>query len=305
MIEIKEKEMCTGCYGCENICPQDCITMEKDYEGFSYPIVNKKSCTNCGLCEKVCPMLHEVELHEQPVAYAAYNKNEKIRMQSSSGGLFTLIAEQIINEEGVVFGVGFDESFNVTHSYVECKEELIRFRGSKYIQSEIGDAYKQAKDFLIQGKKVLFTGTPCQIAGFKFYLGKDYENLICQDIVCQGVPSPLAWSKYLESRIRKQGNGKQIREITFRSKDESWKQYKLKISFEADNIYQENKSNDKYLRAFMKFISIRPSCFRCKFKGEHRASDITLADFWGIQNVISNMDDDKGISLVIINSQNL
>jgi coenzyme F420-reducing hydrogenase beta subunit len=302
MIEIKEKEKCTGCYACKNICPRNCMTMERDNEGFEYPIVNKVNCSDCGLCEKVCPMLHEVELYESPVAYAAYNKNEKIRMESSSGGLFTLIAEKILDQGGVVFGAAFDEQFNVKHSHVEIKSDLHRLRGSKYVQSRIGDAYEVAKEFLKKGRGVLFTGTPCQIVGLKFYLGKRYENLICQDIICQGVPSPLVWRKYLNFRTKQEGKISQPKNISFRSKEEGWKKYKLNINFKNGYKYQQNKEKDIYMRIFMKFLSIRPSCFQCKFKGEHRKSDITLADFWGIQNILPSMDDDKGTSLILINS---
>lgn len=302
MIEIKSKEFCTGCSACANICPNYAIIMDSDNEGFLYPKLDNEKCIKCGLCNKVCPVVHNCKLQNIPIAYAAYNKDKKIRMESSSGGIFTLIAEHIINNGGVVFGAAFDENFNVTHTQIDDKEKLYSIRGSKYVQSKIEDTYFKSKYYLEEGRKVLFTGTPCQIAGLKVYLGKDYENLLSQDIICQGVPSPLAWRKYLDCRIKKQGKGNKIKKISFRSKDESWKNYKMKIDFEAGYSYQRNKSEDKYFKAFMKFATIRPSCFECQFKGENRQSDITLADFWGIENIAPDMYDDKGTSLVLLNT---
>lgn len=302
-LEIKDKRNCMGCHACFNICPQDCISMESDNEGFLYPIVNYNKCIKCGLCVEVCPIINIKEMHKIDVlAYACINKNESIRLNSSSGGIFTLIGEEIIDNGGVVFGARFDNDFSVIHSYVETKEKLMEFRGSKYVQSIIGNTYKDAKEFLDQGRIVLFTGTPCQIAGLKTYLRKDYDKLICQDIICQGVPSPMVWKQYLECRVKNQVKGNNIIDASFRSKDESWKQYKMKIRFESDDFYQEKKDKDNYLRIFMKFLSIRPACFKCKFKEDYRKSDITLADFWGIQDLEPSMDDDKGTSLILINT---
>ena len=188
MINIIKKQNCCGCYACYNICSQKCINMQSDAEGFWYPLVDTKQCTDCGLCEKVCPILNKIIVENHPVAYACINKDSKIRELSSSGGLFTIIAEKVIANNGVAFGAGFDGEFNVVHSCTNRMDGLANFRGSKYVQSCIGDTYKQVKDFLRQGRQVLFSGTPCQIAGLRSYLGKDYDNLICLDIVCHGVP---------------------------------------------------------------------------------------------------------------------
>lgn len=303
-LQIKDKKDCMGCYACSNICPKNCIYMISDNEGFWYPQVEYNECIKCGLCINACPIINKVEVQENNVqAYACINKEESIRLKSSSGGLFTVFAEWVIDNGGVVFGAGFDEDFTVSHSCVDTKGELEKFRGSKYVQSKIGDTYKQAKDFLKQGRKVLFTGTPCQIAGLKRYLVKNYDNLLCQDIICQGVPSPMVWKNYLNDRIKGQGEGYQVKKVSFREKDEGWKQYQMKIIFESDEIYQKNKNKDEYLKIFMKFLSIRPSCFECKFKGKYRESDITLADFWGIENVEPSMNDNKGTSLVLINTR--
>ena len=176
LINITNKENCTGCYACKNVCPKDCINMKNDYEGFWYPEVDMGTCIDCGLCESVCPIVNKKQIKNKPKAYACYNKNEKIRLESSSGGLFTLFAEKIICNDGVVFGARFDDEFNVVHDYVETIEELQKFRGSKYVQSKIGNTYTQVRDFLNQGRKVLFTGTPCQIGGLRSYLQKKYDN---------------------------------------------------------------------------------------------------------------------------------
>ncbi len=300
MIKITEKHNCTGCHGCLNICPKQCITMEVDKEGFLYPKVDLDSCVDCRLCEKVCPVLNKLKVDNEPRAYACYNKNEQIRLESSSGGIFTLIAEQVINDGGVVFGVGLDKDLTALHSYVETKEQLKAFRGSKYVQSKIGETYKRAEDFLKQNRDVLFTGTPCQIAGLKAYLQKDYDNLFCIDIICHGVPSPKVWEKYLayhEKRVDAKAQG-----ANFRHKNKGWNKFSMALEFDDENEYIQTLDKDLYMQAFLKDTCLRPSCHKCNFKTLHRQSDITLADFWGIQKVLPKMDDDKGTSLILINS---
>lgn len=301
-LKIKNKKECTGCHACLSACPQSCISMENDSEGFWYPKVNYDNCIKCGLCVKVCPTINKTTVENQPVAYACINKDEAIRLESSSGGIFTLVAEKVIDNGGVVFGVRFDKDFNIVHSYVENKKELNKFRGSKYVQSKIGETYKQAKDFLENGREVLFTGTPCQISGLKSYLGKDYDNLFCMDNICHGVPSPKVWNKYVSFREGQVGSRTQ--RIAFRRKDEGWKQYSVSFLFKNDTEYRETLRKDLFMRAFLKDICLRPSCYDCEFKTLHRESDITLADFWGIQRMLPDMDDDKGTSLIFVNSNN-
>lgn len=177
MINIQEKSKCCGCYGCYNICPKGAIEMVQDEKGFYYPQIIKEKCINCGLCNKICPISNKIEIENSPKAFAAYNKDKRIREKSSSGGVFTLLAEKILEQNGVVFGAKFDENFNVVHSYVERKEDLEVFRGSKYVQSKIGDTYKKAEELLKNGRLVLFSGTPCQIEGLKKYIRKEYDNL--------------------------------------------------------------------------------------------------------------------------------
>lgn len=304
MISITNKQDCMGCYACATICPTSCIAMESDGEGFWYPIVDNDECIECGLCVKVCPIIqkahNEPERVAKPRAYAAYSTDTSVRLDSSSGGLFSLIAEQVMNTGGVVFGAAFDEEFNVYHGFVEAKQEIDKFRGSKYVQSKIGDSYRQVRKFLRQDRMVLFTGTPCQISGLKRYLGKDYENLLCQDIVCHGVPSPKVWQKYVS--YRESSAGGPARRIAFRRKDRGWKRYSVSFLFQNDTEYIQTLREDLYMQAFLKDICLRPSCHACHFKGINRESDITLADFWGIQNIAPEMDDDKGTSLVLVHS---
>lgn len=302
MIDLrnKNKKDCTGCHACYSICPQSCIFMETDNEGFWYPKVDYDKCVNCGSCIKVCPIINEGPAANKPIAYACINNDEAIRLESSSGGIFTLVAEHVIGNGGVVFGVGFDEDFKVVHSYVKNKEWLGEFRGSKYVQSKIGDTYKQAKDFLKQGKEVLFTGTPCQISGLKSYLGRDYDNLFCMDNICHGVPSPKVWEKYVS--YREHVASSKTRRIAFRRKDEGWKRYSVSFIFQNNTEYRKTLRDDLFMKAFLKNVCLRPSCYNCQFKTLHRESDITLADFWGIQRILPDMDDDKGTSLIFVNS---
>lgn len=299
MIEITNKTKCCGCHACYNVCPKGAIKMQQDEKGFKYPVIDKEKCINCGLCTKVCPMLNNKQIENKPVAYACINKDENIRSKSSSGGIFTIIAEEILEKNGVVFGATFDEKYNVVHQYIEKKEDLEKFRGSKYVQSSINDTYKKAKEFLEKDRYVLFTGTPCQIEGLKKYIQKDYEKLYTQDIICHGVPSPKVWKKYLE--YRESEDKEKPQNISFRNKDNGWKLFNIKFEY-LKSKYKQNQNKDIYMQAFLKNTSLRDSCYNCSFKKKNRISDITLADFWGIENVLPEMDDNKGTSLVIVNS---
>lgn len=299
MIQIKDKFNCSGCSACFNICPKNAIEMKEDDEGFKYPIVNKKRCINCGMCEKTCPIINKKERKNKVKVYAAINQSSDVRMQSSSGGIFTLIAEYILEQNGIVFGAKFDNDFNVKHEFIQDKEQLKEFRGSKYVQSNIGDTYKKTKEFLEKQKYVLFTGTPCQIEGLYAYLQNDYKKLYTQDIICHGVPSPKVWSKYL--KYRKEVDNAILKKIEFKNKDDGWQNWNLKFSYEK-KAYKNSLNNDIYVQAFLKNISLRDSCYNCNFKKKNRISDITLGDFWGIQNVNPKFGDNQGTSLVIINS---
>lgn len=301
MIKIKAKEDCCGCYACYNICPKECITMESDNEGFWYPKIDKDKCINCNLCEKVCPIINKPNssLYEKK-SYAVFNKNEKIRLESSSGGIFSLLAEYVINNHGNVYGAVFDEDFNVKHVKINILQDINLLRGSKYVQSRINDIFKSIKFDLKNNKIVLFTGTPCQIAGLQSFLQKKYDNLILMDIVCHGVPSPLVWQQYINEL--KQNYKQNIKSIYFRDKSTGWKTYSVKFLFDKDE-YKNFGFKDIYMKGFLNDIYLRPSCYNCKFKGIERVSDITVADFWGIGNILPKMDDDKGTSLIVIHSE--
>ena len=298
MINRVDSKDCTGCWGCINICPKKCISMKSEIDGFDYPIVDESKCIKCNKCVKVCPIMTRKEVKNNPYAYSCFNKEELVREKSTSGGIFTLLATDVINNDGVVFGARFNDSFNVEHNYIDTIEEIKVFRGSKYVQSKIGYTFTEVKRFLEEGKEVLFSGTPCQIGGLKAFLGKDYENLICIDIICHGVPSPMVWNKY-KNEI---SNGRKITDISFRDKTYGWKDYSFRMDFENGTRYFEKGIENKYIRGFIGDIYLRNSCYQCKFKSLHRQSDLTLADFWGIENINKQMDDGKGTSFVIVNS---
>ena len=323
MIKIIDKEQCCGCSACLHICPKNSITFKEDKEGFLYPCVNMDTCIDCGLCQKVCPVLNQNDERIPEKVYAAKHKDDEIRMKSSSGGIFTLLAEHVIDDGGVVFGARFNEKWEVIHDYTESKEGLAPFRGSKYVQSYIGNSYKNAESFLKSGRKVMFTGTPCQIAGLKKFLRKEYDNLLAVDFVCHGVPSPMVWRKYLEEEIVRQGNsGKNkvlvsskvssvVTGVNFRDKSTGWKKYSFvlyfsKASTEGDqNVVSSSVfARNVYMKAFLSNLSLRPSCYTCPAKAGKSGADVTVGDFWGIEDSLSSFDDDKGISAVVINNNN-
>ena len=301
MITITDKSLCSGCHACMSICPKKCIVMQMDNEGFLYPHGNKTDCIDCGMCEKVCQSINPIISGNIGKAYACINNNMEVRLASSSGGIFTLIAEKILEEGGVVFGAGYDENFNVHHVAVESKEQLSLLRGAKYVQSTIGDAYVQAKDYLDEGRYVLFTGTPCQIDGLLHYLNRKYEKLYTQDLVCHGAPSPLVWRRYIQ--CREEEASASMSRIFLRYKKYSWKAYFVQFEFSNNTEYEQIFSKDLFMKGFLANLYLRPSCYNCHSKTLKRNSDITLADFWGINRIYPEFDDDKGTSLVFVNSE--
>lgn len=304
MREISNKYDCSGCQACRCACPLQCITMNLNDEGFLYPQIDEAACKNCGICQKVCPVLNEYKGHKKGTAYACYNKNDDVREKSSSGGIFTLIAEYIINQNGIVFGAAFDSDFNVHHIKIDAMSEIEKLQGSKYIQSNIGDTYKETEAYLKSGKPVLFTGTPCQISGLKRFLQKDYENLVTQDIICHGVPSPKVWQKYLKYQASVFGGNISSAPLpSLRCKNKGWKNFSVQLAFDNNSEYCRTHRGDLFMQAFLYNLCLRPSCYRCHSKSEERESDITLADFWGIENIMPDMFDNKGISLALINSE--
>lgn len=299
---IIEKKMCTGCMACKNICPKNAITMYEEEDGFYYPKINQEKCIQCGLCKKVCPVLNKLDENNYKIkVYACINKQKDERMNSSSGGIFTAIAKYIINNNGVVFGVKFNEKLEAIHSYIENEEEIEQFRRSKYVQSNINDMYIKVKEVLKKDRKVLFTGTPCQIEGLLSYLGKDYNNLYTQDIICHGVPSPKVWKKYIE--YKKREKGEYPTQVNFRRKDIlGWSNFQ--VSYRYSKL-EENFHHDEdiYMKLFLNNLDLRESCYNCSFKKINRKSDITIADFWGINKVFPELNDELGVSAIIINSK--
>lgn len=297
-MKIDKLKNCTGCHTCFSACQS--ITMHRDKEGFLYPVINKTTCTECGLCESVCPVITPYSAAEvsDSAAFAAINKDEKIRAESSSGGIFTAIAEKAVSAGAVVFGAKFTSDFSVIHCSADNADDLAEFRGSKYVQSVIGNSFTKCRDLLDCGKNVLFSGTPCQIAGLKTFLKKNYSNLLTADFICHGVPSPLLWEKYVSSKITKSQNHK-ITKINFRNKSSGWKNYSFSVNYADGSSYKQIFRDNEYMRLFLKDICLRPSCYNCIFKGFHRHSDITLGDFWGIEHELPNFNDNRGTSFVI------
>lgn len=300
MEKIIDFEKCTGCHACHNACPVHCISMKANEEGFLYPVIDTEKCVDCGKCKSVCPVLNEYRGNPKGKAYACINNDEFVRMQSSSGGVFSLLAKYILSCNGVVFGAAFDDDLSVHHVEISNINDLGKLYGSKYLQSRIEDTYEAAKAYLENGKIVMFAGTPCQISGLRVYLGKDYDNLYTQDLICHGVPSPAVWQAYL--RFCEKNVGASTRKAFFRHKKHGWKRYSVQLSFDNSIEYIQLFFKDLYMRSFLSDICLRPACYSCHSKSVERESDITLADFWGIENVCPEFFDDKGTSLVLVNS---
>lgn len=305
MINISNKVDCVGCSACVQKCPKQCISFIADSEGFLYPQVDLTQCIDCGLCEQVCPVINQNSQQKPIKVLAAYNPDEKIRMSSSSGGIFTMLAELVIDQGGIVFGAKFNNLWQVYHTYVETKDKIKAFRGSKYVQSNIGNSFRETEQFLKQGKTVLFSGTPCQIAGLHNFLRKDYPNLITVDFICHGVPSPGVFRTYLQGICHKTNcELSNIKQIQFRDKTKGWNNYSLKIiindiSSGKEIIITNDLKNDPFLKGFINDLYLRPSCHKCPTKKLSSKSDITIGDYWGY----SGYDDNKGISAVLINTE--
>ncbi len=305
---ISDIKKCTGCSACYNSCGVGAIKMESDENGFLYPKVDESKCVKCLKCQRACPVDNKSEVKNNPLYYICKNKDEDIRKKSSSGGIFTILAQYVVESGGVVYGAGFDNEWKVVHTRADSAETLQCLRGSKYVQSEIGSTFSDVKKDLDNGKKVLFSGTPCQIGGLVGFLGKrEYENLITVDLICHGVPSPKVWKKYLDELNHKYSATPV--EVNFRYKDNhptkpGFSNY-MYVEYE-NSCYKKNRNDDVYWGVFLSDLPLRDSCFDCSFKGKHRQSDFTLADFLGIdrlENIDKDFTDNKGISLVIVNSE--
>ena len=304
MIKIVEKRNCCGCEACVQTCPKSCISFDEDNEGFRYPRVDLEKCIECGLCERVCPVSHPYEERKPMKILAAINKNDEVRMASSSGGIFPLLAEHVIDKCGVVFGARFNDQWQVVFDLAETKEDIKAFQGSKYIQAQVGNSFARCKKFLDEGRNVLFSGTQCQIAGLLHFLHKPYENLLTVDFICHGVPSPKVWSSYLDEAVA--AGKRAITDISFRDKRKGWKDYSLTLEYkEGSKTFTMTSSftDNPYSKAFLANLILRPSCHSCPAKDGRSHSDITIADFWGINIINPDMDDDRGTSLVMIHSE--
>ena len=261
-----------------------------------YPKVNLELCVNCGLCERVCPVVNQSNPILPRAVFAAKSKLLSERMASSSGGIFPLLAKNAIARGGVVFGAAFDENLNVFHTYAETETQLQAFSGSKYVQSRIGNSFKLAADFLKQGRFVLFSGTPCQISGLKKFLGKDFENLLAVEVVCHGAPSPKVFRDYISTIPS-------VKQICFKDKSTGWKKYSVRIETEGGTSRRQLMRDNPYMQGFLKDLYLRPSCHACPARDGKSGADIILGDFWGVGNYYPEFDDDKGVSLVIVNSE--
>lgn len=317
---------CTGCAACAAICSQNSITMRPDYEGFLRPVINLSLCTACNRCSHVCPILDSIPLDAEcysdtqpypnkivvgsddsdtityPLIYAAWHLDDDVRNKSSSGGVFTALANNILEQGGVVAGAAFDKEFVVHHILIDNVSELYRLRGSKYVQSEITkELLRQIRILLNQGRQVLFSGTPCEVAGLKSFLNQNYSNLFSCDLICHGVPSPLLFERYVKRSSRK---GNELLSITFRDKTKGWKKYMGSKQMQNGKRIIYSNMADPYMASFLKDYALRPSCYECKFKKTERVGDLTIADFWGVKKKYPQYDiDDKGTSLIMVNNK--
>ena len=297
------KEECCGCGACAAVCSNGAIDMRKDEEGFLYPVVADDKCVECGACVSICRAgAGKIKASDNVSAFAAYCIDESIRKSSSSGGIFSILAEEVLRHGGVVYGAAFDERFSVKHIAVDNVSELPRLRGSKYVQSDIGDCFADVKRNVLAGRQVLFSGTPCETAGMLNYLGGRHENLLTVDLVCHGVPSPAVWDAYVRE-ICGAKDYADIKRISFRDKTISWREYSVLFVFKDNTEHRRAMKDDHYMQGFLRDLYLRPSCHACRFKGDNRTSDITLADFWGIEKVMPEMYDGRGTSLILTNTK--
>ena len=298
MNKVVEKHLCTGCTACKSICPKNAIEMKKDQEGFFYPTIDNKKCIGCKLCERTCPILNSKKKKMKNICYAIYSKNEDVILNSSSGGIFSLLSDVILKQNGIVIGAAFNSDNKLIHTAIEKKDEIKKLRGSKYLQSEIDNIFSYIKEN-IDKRKILFVGTPCQVAGLKCFLKKEYDNLITIDLFCHGVPSQSLFDSYVKY-VEKITDGK-FKNINFRKKDNGWKNYSTYIETDKKNLLEDHWKNI-YMQIFLKDISLRMSCYNCNFKINNKYSDITLGDFWGIEKIHPDLYNKDGVSAVIINS---
>lgn len=297
MKKIISKNLCTGCTTCATVCPKNAITLVEDIEGFKYPVIDQDKCINCGLCKKKCPVLNTKTNIAINKCYVGYSKSDFEKEKSSSGAIFSLIANYILDNNGIIIGASFDKNNKLKHIAINSKKELDKLKGSKYLQSDLGNIYSYIKEN-IKNKKILFVGTPCQVAGIKQIINS--ENLICLDLICHGVPSPKLFEKYIKEL--EQENNDKLLNYNFRDKATGWETYSNTAIFKNGKITELAKNN-KYMKLFLTDIALRKSCYNCKFKLGNKYADITLGDFWGVEKQYPEMYDKKGVSAIIINTE--
>ncbi len=290
-MQICERDLCCGCSACEAACPKSAITMSRDSEGFLRPVVDHEKCVDCGLCQRKCPVNTKAPAGLR-ATYAAYSKDKAVRSSSSSGGIFAAVAREIIKQGGVVFGAGFDENMRVCHFAVSDNKDLCKLMGSKYVQSDMGDTFKDIADHLRSGRKVLFAGTPCQVAGARNLFG-DREDLFLLDFICHGVPTPKIWDKYLTEGF----SG--VTDASFRDKKRGWEEFSMRVDSE-NGEYNCSRYTDPYIRMFLENVTLRPSCYSCQWKNPNFAADMTVGDFWGVSKIDPAWNDNKGTSVVVV-----
>ncbi len=303
MIQVS-MDACCGCAACANSCPKACIEMRANHEGFLHPKVDTSRCVECGLCEKACPVLQsKLENTTTPVSYIAYNADREERGNSSSGGIFVLLAKKILEQGGVVFGAALtDDCYAVQHIAIENVADLPKIMRSKYLQSEIGDTYRKVKQYLVAGRIVLFAGTPCQVEALRCFLKDMYDNLLCVDFVCHGVPSQKLWERYVRYREQKDGNVK-AKQISFRDKTNGWRDYSMVFQYTDGTKYCRAFEDDLYGQAFVRNVSLRRSCYQCQFRKTNRKSDLTIADAWGAESFFPEMFDNQGLSRIFVHTE--
>jgi len=304
MIEIYDKTRCCGCNACGDVCPHHAIHFEMDNEGFYYPYVKKELCVNCGMCNRICPMNRVNELikkqYDVPKCYAGYNKNINERLESTSGGIFSLLAKKMYKMGGYVGGAIYTDDFSVISFISNNEEDLQNLRKSKYIQGTSFEYYKTIKRLLDNQEKVLVCGLPCQMAALKSFLGKEYNNLLTIDILCKTCNSPRVFHKYLQDLENKYKG--EVISVKERYKKAGWRSLTREIKFNNGKVYYGRGYKDSFQRGFQLNIFSRPSCYSCRFKTIPRIGDITLGDFWGIEKLDISLDDNKGTSLICINN---
>lgn len=301
IIHLVNKTDCSGCGACVCACPTKCLSMKGDSEGFYYPYADNKNCINCGKCLSVCSVKSKPKTTDyKRRVFAVQHKDDRIRRESTSGGAFTAIAEYVIKKGGIVFGAGMNENFRVCHMPAYDIEQLALFRNSKYSQSYLGDTFPKIKNYLAKGRKVLFSGTPCQVAGLKKFLPGADENLITVDVVCRGIPSPLVFEKYIDYQKKRFGN---FDKVLFRDKYSGYTHTAMSLYRDNVCLYHNGLEYDPMLKLFYRGMICRPVCSNCRFKEMERCSDFTLWDCFSAAEINRDFDDNKGTTFVMLHSE--